>query len=204
MDEKIRIKIILGSVRQKRFGERPARWIEGQLKAWEGVDAELLDIKDYQLPWYDLPTSPKMLARKYPNEDVQRWADKLEEADAFIIISPEYNHGYPGQLKNAIDWTYPEWNRKPIGFVSYGSVSGARAVEQLREVVIELRGVPISRAIHIGQSITGKLAGNPNISNEELFAPLRDGSLGLDHLAVFMEDLLWMARALREARDKKA
>jgi NAD(P)H-dependent FMN reductase len=203
MDDKIKIEIILGSIRQARFGERPARWVAGQLKNWEGVEAELVDLKDYPLPMFDAPMSPARMERKYPNADVQRWADKLNEADAFIIVTPEYNHGYPGALKNALDWTYPEWARKPVGFVSYGAVSGARAIEQLRVVMIEFSGVPIRRSIHIGPSISMKSASTPGISDEELFSPLRDGSMGQDHLAGFMGDLLWMARALKEARGKK-
>ncbi|MEM3839311.1 MAG: NAD(P)H-dependent oxidoreductase [Candidatus Micrarchaeaceae archaeon] len=198
--EKIRIKVILGSIRQGRFGERPARWITDELKKWENVETELLDLKDYPMPFFDAPVSPAQMKRKYPNAAVQKWADKLNEADAFIIVAPEYNHGYSSVLKNALDWTYPEWNNKPVGFVSYGSANGARAVEQLRMVAIELKAVPISKSIHMGFDFVGKVWRDSSISNEELFAPLRKGSDGKDHLAEFIDNLLWMAKALKKAR----
>ena len=199
MDKKIKVKVILGSVRSVRFGERPANWINEGIKAWKDIDAELLDLKDYPLPLFDLPTSPSMMGKKYPNEVAQAWSDKINEADAYIIVSAEYNHGYPGALKNAIDWLFPEWGRKPVGFVSYGSAGGARAIEQLREVAIEMNMVPIRKSIHIGWEFIVKSMSGNGISDTELFAPLRNG-MGTDHLAALVDDLLWMAKALKAAR----
>ena len=198
-----KIKIILGSIRQGRFGERPATWLYEQLKNWENIDVEILDLKDYPLPLFDSAVSPSRLNRKYPDEAVQKWADKLNDGDAFIIVTPEYNHGYPGALKNALDWTYPEWTRKPVGFVGYGSASGARAVEQLRDVFIELKAVPVYKSLHIGWDVIAKTFGNMQVSNTDLFAYLRDGSIGMDHVAAFVDDLLWYARVLKAERDRK-
>jgi NAD(P)H-dependent FMN reductase len=197
--DKIKVKIILGSTREGRFGERPARWIDEQLKSWEGVEAELLDLRDYPMPFMDSKTPPSVLNMQYPHEEVKKWSQKILDGDAYIIVSPEYNHGYPAVLKNAIDWLFPEWSRKPVGFVGYGSVSGARAMEQLREVVIELGMVPIKKGIHIGGDIIMKLRSEPNISDADLFASLRT-TPGRDHLAIFMDELIWMARALKSAR----
>jgi NAD(P)H-dependent FMN reductase len=90
-----------------------------------------------------------MNRRNYSNELGKKWAAKIGEAHGCIIVTPEYNHGYTADLKNALDWVFLEWNNKPVGFVSYGSAVGARAVEQLRQVVIELQMVPIRNAIHI-------------------------------------------------------
>jgi NAD(P)H-dependent FMN reductase len=199
MDEKIKIKIILGSIRQGRFCERPAKWINDELKNWSGVDVELLDLKDYPMPFFDSAISPSMMNRKYPNETVQKWSDKINEGDAFIIVSPEYNHGYSSVLKNALDWTSPEWAKKAVGFVSYGSAGGARAIEQLREIVIELQMIPIKKSIHMSWDFIAKALNNKDISNAELFTPLRT-SMGPDHLAAFVEDLLWMSKALKAAR----
>lgn len=201
MSEKIKVKIILGSIRQNRFGERPANWIKGQLKEWEDVDVELLDLKDYPMPFFDAPTSPAMMGMKYPDPNVQKWSDKIKEADAYIIVTPEYNHGYPAPLKNALDWLNPEWAKKPVGFVSYGSASGARAIEQLRQVVIELSMVPIRKSVHMNWEYIMKTWTDKSISNEDLFATIRKGS-GPDHLADFMNDLLWNARALKAARNQ--
>jgi len=200
MAENIKIKIILGSIRSNRFGERPAKWILDELKQWEGVDAELLDLKDYPLPMFDSPTSPGYMDMKYPNEVVQKWSSKVKEGDAYIIISPEYNHGYSSAVKNALDWLYPEWGRKPVGFLSYGSASGARAIEQLREVAIELNMVPIRKSIHISWDFMAKAMNDKTISNADLFAPLKTGH-GVDHVKAFVDDLLWMAKALKAARN---
>lgn len=199
MEGKIRIKIILGSIRESRFGERPANWINDELKSWEGVEAELVDLKDYTMPLFDSPTSPARMEKKYSNEIVAKWSAKIDEADAFIIVSPEYNHGYSSVLKNALDWIFPEWGRKPVAFVSYGSAGGARAIEQLRTVAIELRMVPTARSIHINWELMLKVWNDKEISNIDLFASLRSVT-GPDHLKLLMDELLWMARALKAAR----
>lgn len=203
MDDKIKIKIILGTVRQGRFGERPARWIMDQLKEWPEVDAELLDLKDYPMPFFDSAMSPSMMKMKYPNDVVQRWSAKINDGDAFIMISPEYNHGYSSVIKNALDWLSPEWGKKPVSFVSYGSASGARAIEQLREVAIELNMVPIKKSMHIPWDVMMKSFQNAGISNDELLTPMRK-SMGPDHLADLVNNLLWYAKMLKEARIKGA
>jgi len=199
MDKKLKIKIILGTIRPGRFGERPARWMYKQLSQREDMEVELLDLKDYPMPMFDSPMSPAMMGKKYPNELVQKWSAKIDEADGYIIVSPEYNHGYSSVIKNALDWLNPEWNRKPVGFVSYGSANGARAVEQLREVVIELKMVPINRAIHISWEYIMKAIQNKEITDEELLDSLRTGRTDLYKL--FVDDFIWMALALRQARE---
>lgn len=201
MEQKIKIKIILGSIRQGRFGERPAKWLLEELKTRSDVDAELLDLRDYPMPFFDSQISPSMLNKKYSNEIVQKWSDKIDEADAFIMISPEYNHGYSAVLKNALDWVSPEWHKKAVGFVSYGSAGGARAIEQLREVSIELRLVPITKSIHMPWEFIMKAMTDSSISNSDLFAPLRNGSMGPDHFEALISDLIWMAKALKAKRE---
>ncbi|RMD66894.1 NADPH-dependent oxidoreductase, partial [Candidatus Pacearchaeota archaeon] len=145
----IRIKIILGSTRQGRFSEKPGKWILEEANALDNVAAELLDLRDYPMPFFDSATSPAGAKGNYAHEAVRRWAEKINEGDAFVIIAQEYNHGYTAVLKNALDMIYPEWNRKPVGFVAYGGVMGARAVEQLRQVVVGLGMAPIQSTIHI-------------------------------------------------------
>ncbi len=203
MEQKIKIKIILGSTRQGRFGERPAKWLIGEFKTRNDVEVELLDLKDYSMPFFDSQVSPSMLDKKYSNEIVQRWSNKIDEADAFIMISPEYNHGYSAVIKNALDWLSPEWHKKAVGFVSYGSAGGARAIEQLREVAIELRLVPITKSIHIPWEFIMKAMNSPSMPDSELFAPLRNGSMGPDHFDAMAADLIWMACALKVAREAK-
>jgi len=197
----LKIKIIIGSTRQNRFSEKPAQWIFEEAKKLEGVEAELLDLRDYPMPFFNDPMSPSMAKGQYSNQVVKKWADKINDGDAFIIVSPEYNHGYSAVLKNAFDVIYPEWNRKPIGFVSYGSALGARAVEQLRQVAIELQMVPIRNAIHIPVDIFFSAMMGKGPTGPEMFKPIREGMMG-DRVQIFFDDLIWWAKALKAARTK--
>lgn len=198
----IKIKVIVGSTRYNRFSEKPAQWILEETKKLDGVAAELLDLRDYQMPFLESATPPSMAQGKYENEAVQKWAEKINDGDAFIIVSPEYNHGYSAVLKNALDVIYPEWNRKPVGFVSYGSALGARVVEQLRQVAVELQMAPIRNAVHIPVDIFFAAMMGKGPQGLEMFDPIRKGPMG-DQVEKFFDDLLWWARALKAARDKK-
>ncbi|MDO8442932.1 MAG: NAD(P)H-dependent oxidoreductase [bacterium] len=200
MNTPIKIKIILGSTRQNRFSEKPAQWIFEEAKKLEGAEAELLDLRDYPMPFFDSPISPSMAKGQYPNEVVKKWAEKINDGDAFIIVAPEYNHGYTAVLKNALDVIYTEWNRKPVGFVSYGSAVGARSVEQLRQVAVELQMAPIRNAIHIPVDIFFAAMMGKGPTGSEMFEPIRKGSMG-DPVERFFNDLLWWARALKAARE---
>jgi len=197
--DQINVKVIIGSTRQGRFGDKPASWIYQEIGKVEGVSAELLDLREYNMPFFDEPTSPHQSKGKYSNPTVQKWSDKIREADAFIVITPEYNHGYPGVLKNAMDVLYDEWNHKPIGFLSYGSVGGARAIEQLRQVVIELQMTPIRFDLHVPHDVYMKAATETIPVNTETFAPMRKSHRG-DPLELFINELLWHARPLKTAR----
>jgi NAD(P)H-dependent FMN reductase len=201
MNAPIKIKVIIGSTRQGRFSEKPAYWIYEEAKKLEGVEAELLDLRDYPMPFFDSQMSPSMAKGQYANEVVKDWAAKINDGDAFIIVTPEYNHGYPAVLKNAMDVIYPEWNRKPVGFVSYGSALGARSVEQLRQVAIELQMAPIRNAIHIPVDIFFAAMMGEKPQGSEMFEPIRKGPAG-DRLEIFFNDLLWWAKALKAARNK--
>ncbi len=126
------ISVIVGSTREGRFSEKPAKWILQHLKKRERVDARLLDLRDFPMPFFDQPATPATPGRSsYANEMVQKWTAAIAQSDGFVFVTPEYNYGPSAVLKNAIDWVYPEWNRKAIAFVSYGSVMGARSVQQL-------------------------------------------------------------------------
>jgi len=196
--QNIRIKVIIGSTRDNRFSEKPAQWIYEESKKKDGVDVELLDLRDYPMPFYDQPLTPSQSAGKYVNDTVKKWAGKIGDGDAFIIVTPEYNHGYPAVLKNALDSIFLEWNRKPVGFVSYGTASGTRAVEQLRQVVIELQMVPIRSAINIPIEVYRAVMNESVPVNPDLFKPLRER---VDRIEMFLNDLIWNARALKAGRE---
>lgn len=150
----LKIAVILGSTRQNRFGEKPAQWIFEEAKKLKDAEVQLFDLKEANLPFFD-GNSPSMVKDgNYGNEVVNAWAKKVAWADAFVIVTPEYNHGPNAAVKNALDVIFAEWNNKSVGFVSYGSVGGARAVEQLRQVAGELMMADVRAAVHIPGNIT--------------------------------------------------
>ena len=133
----IKLAIIIGSTRPGRNGEAVARWVHEIARQRNDADVELVDIQDFNLPLLDEPVPPSM--GQYSKPHTKAWAAKIESFDAYVFVTPEYNHGISGALKNAIDFLYREWNNKAAGFVGYGSAGGARAVEQLRLVMGELQ-----------------------------------------------------------------
>src|ERR1700716_3464766 len=138
------ISVVVGSTREGRVSEKPAKWILDHLRKREGVEARLLDLRDFPMPFFDQPATPATPGRPpYKNEVVQKWTDAIAQSDGFVFVTPEYNYGPSAVLKNAIDWVYPEWNRKAVGFVSYGSAMGARSVQQLRQTAIELSVIKV-------------------------------------------------------------
>lgn len=199
----LKIKIIIGSTRQNRFSEKPAQWIFEEAKKLERVEVELLDLRDYSMPFFDDPMPPSMAKGQYSNEIVKKWAAKINDGDAFIIVTPEYNHGYSAVLKNALDVISHEWSRKPVGFVSYGSALGARAVEQLRQVAVELQMAPIRNSIHIPVDIFFAAMMGKGPTGPEMFKPIREGMMG-DRVQIFFDDLLWWAKALKAGRTQSA
>ena len=136
-DSKLKVAIILGSTRPNRNGEAVAKWVYGLASKRGDVDYELLDLKDADLPLLDEPIPPSQ--GKYTHAHTKAWAAKVDAFDAFVFVTPEYNHSTSGALKNAIDFLYKEWNNKAAGFVSYGSAGGVRAVEHLRLIMAELQ-----------------------------------------------------------------
>jgi NAD(P)H-dependent FMN reductase len=187
------ISVIVGSTREGRFSDKPAKWIFDQLKSRDSVEARLLDLRDFPMPFFDQAVPPAMPGRPaYENPVVAKWTKAIGESDGFIFVTPEYNYGTSAVLKNALDWVYPEWNRKAAAVVSYGSAAGARSVQQLRDTAVELQLVPIRSSLLIPVST--------------LWAHFQGGDVqaGLAELEVpamaMIDDLLWWTRALKTAR----
>lgn len=133
----LRIGIIIGSTRPGRVGEAVGKWVHEIAKGRGGAEYELIDLKELNLPLLDEAVPPSM--GQYANPHTKAWAARIDPLDAFVFVTPEYNHGTSAALKNAIDYLYKEWNNKVAGFVSYGSAGGTRAVEHLRLVMAELQ-----------------------------------------------------------------
>jgi NAD(P)H-dependent FMN reductase len=194
MSEKVKLTVILGSVRIGRFGQWPAKMIKEVAEKISDFEVSFIDLKEENLPNFESAVSPAYITNQdYGNEKINSFADKIRESDAFIMISPEYNHGYSSAIKNAIDSIYIEWNKKPVGFLSYGSAGGARAVEQLREVAVELQMAPIRNGVHI-MSPWNLVDENGN---------LKDGALTEYESSMqnMLDQLLWWANALKIARN---
>jgi NAD(P)H-dependent FMN reductase len=132
----LEIGIITGSTRPNRKSLDVAKWVLETAKKRDDAGYELVDIRDFELPLFDEPAPPIM--GNYQQPHTKRWAAKIASLDGFVFVTPEYNHGIPAALKNAIDFLFAEWNHKAAGFVSYGGSGGARAVEQLRLVLAEV------------------------------------------------------------------
>src|SRR5882724_11306435 len=132
-----KIAVIIGSTRPGRVGESVAKWVYELAKKRKEAEFELVDIKDFNLPLLDEPVPPSM--GQYSQPHTKTWAAKIDSFDGYLFVTPEYNHGICGALKNAIDFLFREWNNKAAGFVSYGGAGGARAVEQLRLVLAEVQ-----------------------------------------------------------------
>lgn len=187
------IQVILASTRPGRFGEKPAGWLMDRLSRRTDLEAELVDLREHPLPIFDQPVPPARTLREYPNEEIAAWGRTLDRADGYVAITSEYNHGYPASLKNALDHVFPELNRKPIAFVGYGNVGGARAIEQLRLVAVEFEMAPLRHAIHILPDLMLP-AMKAEAFTPEMFASLDER---LDRAAT---DLVWWANALAAAR----
>jgi len=133
----IKLAIVIGSTRPGRKAEAVAQWVYEIAKKRSDAEFELVDIKEFNLPLLDEPVPPSR--GQYSQPHTKAWAAKIDSFDAYVFVTPEYNHGTSGALKNAIDFLYHEWNNKAAGFVGYGSAGGTRAVEHLRLVMGELQ-----------------------------------------------------------------
>jgi len=140
-----KIAIILGSTRPGRNGEAVARWVVEQARGRSDAEYELVDLRDHPLPHLDeaVPASMGMYSQPHTKE----WAATIAAYDGFVFVTPEYNHGTTGVLKNALDYLYAEWNNKAAAFVSYGSAGGVRAVEHLRLIVGELQMADVRQQV---------------------------------------------------------
>jgi NAD(P)H-dependent FMN reductase len=184
------IQVITGTTRENRFSEKVADWVLGELDRRDDMEVESVDLRDHLLPFFE-GISPIRHGRDYPNPEVARLGETIDRADGFVVLTAEYNHGYPAVLKNAMDWTFLEWNRKPISFVGWGNVGGARAVEQLRQVAVEFEMAPLRHAVHILVLIPILREGADPATALAPLAP---------RLEVLADDLAWWTTALADAR----
>jgi NAD(P)H-dependent FMN reductase len=185
-----RIGIILGSTRPNRNGEQVARWVFDVASQRDDAEFELVDLRDYPLPHLDeaLPAS----FGQYQNEHTRQWADKIASFDGFVMVTPEYNHGTSGVLKNAIDYLYAEWNNKAVGFVSYGAVGGARAAEHLRLVAAELQMADVRQQVALSL-----------FTEFENFSVFKPSEFSPQSLTTLLDQVIAWSTALAPLRDPR-
>ncbi len=143
-----RLTVIIGSTRPGRAGQPIAEWFVDRARAHGAFDVQVADLADLALPLLDEPNHPRL--GRYTHRHTKDWSALVDASDAVVMVTPEYNYGYPAALKNAIDYLHAEWQYKPVGFVSYGGVAaGTRAVQQLKQVLTTLRMLPVFESVNI-------------------------------------------------------
>lgn len=187
----LKLAIIIGSTRPGRVGEAVGRWVHEIAQQRTDAEFDLVDIADYNLPLLDEPVPPSQ--GQYSKEHTKRWAAKIASFDGFIFVTPEYNHGICGALKNAIDFLFAEWNNKAAGFVGYGSAGGVRAVEHLRLVMAEVQVATVRAQV--------MLSLRDDFENYTKFKPRDFHKKLVDQ--VFDQVIAW-GGALRPLREKSA
>ncbi|KFE33769.1 NADPH-dependent FMN reductase [Thioclava atlantica] len=194
MAEKLKIGLIVGTTRDGRFADRALDWFEGKIAAREDLDYEVLDLREAKLPFFDEAAPPA--AKPVTSPEAQEWERKLEACDGFIVLTAEYNHSIPATIKNAFDYAFKGWHRKPIGTVGYGGVGAARAVEHLRLIAVNFGMVPVRGAVSIGGADFVKASQGTPIAElgDHLDAPARE----------LLDDMVFWGRAAKQAKAEAA
>jgi NAD(P)H-dependent FMN reductase len=193
MTGKPKIAVIVGSTRPTRFADKPAEWIVKQATARGDLDVEILDLRDFKLPFFDEMASNMWMPSKNP--EAVRWQEAVARFDGYIFVVAEYNHSITAALKNALDQAYTEWNRKPFTAIGYGGTGAARAIEHLRGIAVELQMVSTHAAVHIGGTdfmTVFPMGGNQPIETIEKNL--------LAHAKTALDELVWWAKATMAAK----
>lgn len=187
----LKLIVITASVREGRFGPMVANWFLSRARLDERFETTTLDLVEVNLPWR-LPATPEKLGTAEDRTpDMRAVYERLDAAEAFVVVTPEYNHGYPASIKHLVDWHYSTWNRKPVAFVSYGGMAGGlRAVEQLRQVFAEMHATTLRDSISFERY--------PEKFNK--FGALRSPDEANQAADVLLERLSWWALTLRLGR----
>jgi NAD(P)H-dependent FMN reductase len=193
---KLKIAVIISSTRDARFGEKPAQWILEKAKERPELDVELVDLRDFDLPFFNEVASNAWAPTQDPK--AVAWQNKISEFDGYIFVVAEYNRAITGALKNAIDQAYTNWNKKAFGAVGYGSVGGARAVENLRTIGVELQMASTRSAVHIGGADFFTVWGGGG--NQPMSAI--EGSIG-QSAKDMLDQLVWWTKATKGAREQE-
>lgn len=195
---KLKIAVIISTTRPTRFGDKPAQWIADFANKRGDIDAEIVDLRDFDLPLFDEMASNRWMPSV--NEHAVKWQNKISEFDGYIFVTAEYNHSISGALKNALDQAWVNWNKKPFGAVGYGAVGGVRAIEHLRHIGTELEMVSVRSTVHIGGA--DFFAVHPGFGGTKTISEIEG------HLAAGATDMLdqivWWGNITKAARAEDA
>jgi NAD(P)H-dependent FMN reductase len=195
---KLKIAVIISSTRPTRFGDIPAKWILEKANERPEIEAEIVDIREFDLPFFDEVASNAWAPSA--NQNAVKWQNKISEFDGYIFVTAEYNRAITGALKNAIDQAYTNWNNKAFGAVGYGSVGGARAVENLRTIGVELQMVSTRSAVHIAGA--DFMAVHPGFGGTKSLNDI-EASIG-NSAKDMLDQLVWWGNATKAARENDA
>ncbi len=188
---KPKIGVIIASNRDARIGHAVATWFMGIAKKYTELEFQLIDLQEENLPFLNEPKLPA--EGNYQQKSTIAWSNKISRLDGFVFVTPEYNHGYPASLKNAVDTLYREWQKKPVAFVGYGVLGAARSIEQMIAVVSQIGMVPLgSRAINIINS--SEFIDDKGKINQDIIKGSKPEYL--------FSELAWWAKLLKSVRSK--
>lgn len=191
----MKLQVIIGSTRQGRITERLAKWVATEAAKLDETQVELVDLADYPMPFMDEAISPRYNPDRKPHPIAQKWLDKLSEADAYIFVTPEYNHSVPGVLKNALDYGTFQMAKKPATAVAHGTVGGARAIMHLKEILSESQAAVIPKAVAL-HGASEKISQDGVLAPEVKALPYGPQTA----LESMLAELKWYSDALAVAR----
>ncbi len=193
----MKLAVIVGSTRVNRRSLKEGKWVLAYAKSMKDVDAKLVDLADYPMPFFNEPISPRFNNERQIDPGAKKWLEEVESYDAYVFVTPEYNHSVPGELKNAIDYITWEIDRKPAAVVSHGTVGGARAIMHLKEILSESRAVVIPTQVTF-MGVSEGLDEEGNLS-QDILAGHYNPEVSLKAM---LEELKWYSDALSTARNK--
>jgi NAD(P)H-dependent FMN reductase len=192
----MKVAVIVGSTRPGRVSDRLARWVANESNKIDGIKAEVIDLADFPLPFLDESISPQYNPSRKPNNIATKFLNKLENADAFVIITPEYNRSISGVLKNALDYVDFQLAKKPVALFAHGSTGGAQAIGNLRSIIPALQAVTLPNPVYF-MGRAAEIIDEKGIMNKEVASLPYGPASSLDKV---LQEILWYGQALANAR----
>lgn len=196
----MKLQVVIGATREGRITDRAAKWVANEAKSLDGAEVEIVDLRDYELPFFDEAISPQYNPDRQPIPAVKKWLDKVDEADAYVFVTPEYNRSTSAVLKNSIDFLDFQIANKPVALVAHGSTGGAQAVSHLRGILAGAQTFSVPNATYFSDRVGEKIDEDGNLDEAVKANPYGPQSA----LQRTLADLKWYSDALAPARASKS